>query len=191
MRLGSPLVTHSWSKYMLVDFDFWPDYLSKGRKYLTGLGEVSMTELFLGKVCFPLEQGHRCLTQCKIFSQPVLPARCQPAYSLYQEMCFLNQLSLCQTISSVRTGCLLYTPLFPQGPVLPLAYGDQPVLPTPKHFSTVTAQKFLKGCIWLSPTPHLPSPGTSLSSSSQSFVSYIHQHPGSLLGLKGCDCPIS
>lgn len=111
---------------MLVDLDFWPDYLSKGRKYLTGLGEVSMTELFLGKVCFPLEQGHRCLTQCKIFSQPVLPARCQPAYSLHQEMCFLNQLSLCQTITSARTGCLLYTPLFPQGPVLPLAYGDQP-----------------------------------------------------------------
>ena len=58
LRPVSPLATHSGSKYigwtqiLLVDFDFWPDYPRGGRKYLTRLGEVSTTKLFLGKVCF-------------------------------------------------------------------------------------------------------------------------------------------
>ena len=81
MHSGSKHI--DWTQILLVDFDFWPDYPRGGRKYLTGLGEVSMTKLFLGMVCFLGAETH-----VSDLTQYLLPTRCQSTYSLYQELCF-------------------------------------------------------------------------------------------------------
>lgn len=148
-----------------------------------------MIKLFLEKYVLLLRWGHSCPTQFNILSQAVLlPVRCQLAYSTHQEMNFLNRLSLHQTVSFVRAGSPSHTPLFFQSLAPFPAFSNHSVLSTPKHFSIVIDQKFLKGCNWLS----LTSPFTLVTPlyPSKSSASHIHRHSSSLLSLKDCDCPI-
>lgn len=88
----------------------------------------------------------------------------------------------------MRAGSPSHTPLFFQSLAPFPAFSNHSVLSTPKHFSIVIDQKFLKGCNWL----FLTSPFTLVTPlyPSKSSASHIHCHSSSLLSLKDCDCPI-
>lgn len=142
-----------------------------------------MTKLIQGKVCPPLGAGTEVpdstqyrFSTCSSSSQVSISRQSIPGNTLLKLTVSVPDYNLCEDRLSV-----LYTIVSPGSSTIP------GILPTSKHFPIVTAQKLLKGCIDYS---RLLCSTPAILAFSKSFASYIHQHPGSLPSLKGCDCPI-